>query len=512
MTETKTSDVSPAEVRSSKESKAAAAQDMAQDTAQSTPGNGEGSPPGTPAPAAEAKQAETGDEEKANTPPAPEGTRTPLIRRGNPLRLVRGGLTAVLASFFAFLLMAKQGQARWGVPLGAVFVLVATWGFMDLLGTFDDPDDRVATSTTLEKLARPLAGLLVATLVFCAALGFACAGAGLPQAAWGVAVTLTFVAAVAALYGVGRALGPWAKDETGAERPLLKRHGFWVVVAGAVLYFPALGTYSLWDPWETHYGEVAREMLARDDWISLWWAQDGWFWSKPVLDMWMQAVSMATLGVHYRPDQMLVGTGSQPVMHPEWAVRAPVVLLTILAMYLLYKGAAKTFGRRAAFLGSLVLATMPDWYFLAHQTMTDMPFVGAMVAAMGLVMLGLRADEEVEARAYEVKVGSRRFRLTAWHLVFGATIACALPQVLYLVSRNCDALWGANGHGFRPHWDEFFSGSGAGNAGLPGNEERRLALPASIPHSADPNTFSGGLLRLFGGFEPALQGLVWVVV
>ena len=46
-------------------------------------------------------------------------------------------------------------------------------------------------------------------------------------------------------------------------------------------------------------------------------------------------------------------------MHPEWAVRAPVVLLTIVAIYLLYKGVAKTFGRRAAFLGGVVLARCP---------------------------------------------------------------------------------------------------------------------------------------------------------
>src|SRR5450432_1728642 len=144
--------------------------------------------------------------------------------------------------------------------------------------------------------------------------------------------------------------------------------------------------------------------------------------------MWMQAVAMATLGIHYQPDKMLIGNGTQPLMHPEWAVRMPVVLLTIVAMYLLYKGVAKTFGRRAAFLGSVVLATMPDWYFLAHQTMTDMPFVATMTASLGCVMLGLGAPEEVEARAYEVKVAGRAFRLTAWHLVFGTILVCTLPQ------------------------------------------------------------------------------------
>ena len=101
------------------------------------------------------------------------------------------------------------------------------------------------------------------------------------------------------------------------ERPLWKRHGFWLVVIAAALYFPCMGSYSLWDPWETHYGEVSREILASDDWISLWWAQDGWFWSKPVLDMWMQAIAMATLGVHYQPDKMLIGDGTKPRLPPR---------------------------------------------------------------------------------------------------------------------------------------------------------------------------------------------------
>ena len=46
-------------------------------------------------------------------------------------------------------------------------------------------------------------------------------------------------------------------------------------------------------------------MLARRDWISLWWAQDGWFWSKPVLDFWLQALCFSLLGVNFMPDQML---------------------------------------------------------------------------------------------------------------------------------------------------------------------------------------------------------------
>jgi hypothetical protein len=62
---------------------------------------------------------------------------TPLVRRGNPLRLARGGLTVLLGSFFALLLMAEARQLRWGVPLGGLFVAIASVGVMDLLGTFD---------------------------------------------------------------------------------------------------------------------------------------------------------------------------------------------------------------------------------------------------------------------------------------------------------------------------------------------------------------------------------------
>ncbi len=487
----------------------------------------EGNPPAKPA----APRLEKSEESSSRSPSAerkepngkdgqtegpgssrPEATR--LVRRGNPLRLVRGGATALVGSVIAVMLMGHSGQFRWGVPFGALFVAIACWGVMDLLGTFDDADDQVAESTTLSALARPLAIFAVTAVLFCTALGFAAAGTGLPQPAWGVLVTLAFVGTTAALFDLGRGLGVWKVDEAGIDRPLWKRHGFWVVVAAAALYFPFMGSYSLWDPWETHYGEVAREMLSRDDWISLWWAQDGWFWSKPVLDMWMQAIAMATLGVHYQPDKMLIGNGTLPVMHPEWAVRAPVVLLTILAMYLLYKGVAKTFGRRAALLGSLVLATMPDWYFLAHQTMTDMPFVAPMAACMGLVMLGLRTPESLLTRAYEVKVKSLRFRLTAWHLVFGGILLCAVPQILYLVSRNVAFLWQPGAHGFQKHWDEFRSGSGSGNCGLPGNEDCRTTTPASIPHgmNANPDSFGAAIWRTVGAFEPALQGLFWAVL
>ena len=448
-----------------------------------------------------------------------------LVPQGNPLRWARGGITAFSGILGAFLLMAHDGQLRWGVPLGVIFVAIAAWGVMDFLGTFDDAEETergetfVVAENTLRTLAGPLLKLAGTFVFYCGSLMGAQSGVQLglaekpAQIVWGVIVSLAFFALVAMVFNLGVALGPWKTDELGLERPLWKRHGFWVIAAGTLLYLPTLGSYSLWDPWETHYGEVAREMLSRDDWISTWWAQDGWFFSKPVLDFWIQAIAMATLGTHYKPDQMLIGSGGYANAHPEWVVRSPNFLLTIFAMYVLYKGVSKAFGRRAGLLGALVLATMPDWFFLAHQTMTDMPFVATMTASMGFFLIGVNTDENQLVRLYELKLGKSIFRLSAWHLVFGAILMCMLPQVIYLLSRNFDLVT-HDGFGFAAHYDRFQSGSGSGNCGIPGNEACKAADPAILSHAIamHPTSFIPQVERFFGAFEPTLQAIAWSTI
>ncbi len=344
-----------------------------------------------------------------------------LLARGNPLNKKRGVITILAGGVPAFLLMAKNGQSGWAIPLGLVFILVCAFGILDLLGTFDDADDRVETSTTLNALLPSLGAVVALAVGFSAMLSLA-QSMVIPPVGAILLVPASFLALVVSVFNFGKNLGPWRVDELGRERGIFQRHGFWVVAVGALLYMPALGLFSLWDPWETHYGEVAREILARDDWISLWWAQDGWFWSKPILNFWIQSLAMGSLGTHFQADQMLVAANGSFGAHPEWVVRTPNVLMTIGAMYLLYKGVAKVFGRRAGLCGAIVLATMPDWFFLAHQTMTDMPFVSAMTAAMGLLLYGLNTEEEATVRVYEVEAFGRKIRFSLFHLVFGAVL------------------------------------------------------------------------------------------
>src|SRR6476646_12130190 len=74
-----------------------------------------------------------------------------------------------------------------------------------------------------------------------------------------------------------------------------------VILIGLLLYIPFAGTYGLWDPWETHYSEVARQMTHRGDFISLWWPgsprDPEQFWSKPVLSFWLMSIAMHVAGI-----------------------------------------------------------------------------------------------------------------------------------------------------------------------------------------------------------------------
>lgn len=410
-------------------------------------------------------------EEAAPAGPAAPAPAAPATSpQGGGTKVPRGAIgVAVVAAAIPLLIMCTERRFAFSVPVGFACCLVSAIAILFAVGSFE-PAGEGATQRTLGEMRPRLVSVLLAGALHVGALMLAVAGVlPKPIATAAVLVPATFLGVVVALYRLARAAGGF-HDPDQPDRPLLERHGFWLVVLHAAVYLPLLGSYSLSDPWETHYGEVAREMLARDDWISTWWAQDGWFWSKPVLDFWSQALSFSMLGVKYLPDQMLASAALGRFPQPEWAARMPVFLLTLAGAYVLYRAVAAVAGRRAGFLAGLALTTMPYWYLVAHQTMTDMPYVGPLAAAMGFVLLGFLTDPARELRPFELRVGARSFHVTAVHLVLVAVIVSALPQILYLASRNLTLHLDSGYTGFRFHADEFFAGSGGGNCGLPGNQ------------------------------------------
>jgi len=216
-----------------------------------------------------------------------------------------------------------------------------------------------------------------------------------------------------------------------------------IVLAALLVLLPRLGSYGLHDPWETHYGEVARNMVESGDWISPWWGstwpegeacdkdsdcpdehlcrnirheylphqatcrpkafqrEGEYFFSKPVLILWMMALGMETVGVR------------------ELGLRLPFVLCSLLALLATYLLLRRVYGRGAGLLGAGVLLVTPLYFFVSRQAMTDGPFVMLSSAGMFLMLLAI-LEPPLPA--------SRRLRVG-----FGLALAAlVVPQALLL--------------------------------------------------------------------------------
>ncbi len=125
-----------------------------------------------------------------------EDEEVDFLPKGNRLRTKRGVIAMLGGGIPAFLLMAKNGQSGWAVPVGLLFVAIAAWGVMDLLGTFDDAEDRVQERTSIESLAMPLAMTAGALVLFCVFLALAQASIG-PWWLGSITVTASFLGLVA---------------------------------------------------------------------------------------------------------------------------------------------------------------------------------------------------------------------------------------------------------------------------------------------------------------------------
>ncbi len=200
-----------------------------------------------------------------------------------------------------------------------------------------------------------------------------------------------------------------------------------VALLGFGIFFPSLGSFGLWDPWETHYGEVTRNIVETRDWIALKWGytatrntktdphvkwahhNETWkFMSKPILIFWSQALSVKLFG------------------YSEWAFRFPMALLAWLVMITgFHVLRTVTQDNRLAFLGSVVVATCPQFYMISRQAQTDMPFVGTLSLGMFMFLLALFRPRE--------RISDRRF---VWRAITTVLLLVLLifPQVGLLVS------------------------------------------------------------------------------
>jgi 4-amino-4-deoxy-L-arabinose transferase-like glycosyltransferase len=221
------------------------------------------------------------------------------------------------------------------------------------------------------------------------------------------------------------------------------RASFVSVLFASLVLLPYLGAVGLWDPWETHYGEVAREMIQRNDYVHPYW-ENAWFFSKPVFTMWMQSLGLqaASVGVilalilalisgglgfalytnkfgksenkeffgallasfgifmltlfiwgksvalQYKFGSVDFADDAMPLF-TEWGFRLPFTLFSIMAIGFLTYAMTVAVNARAALATAFVLTTMPLYFLLSRQAVTDTPIVAATICGISCAIVGL---------------------------------------------------------------------------------------------------------------------------
>ncbi len=218
-------------------------------------------------------------------------------------------------------------------------------------------------------------------------------------------------------------------------RILLSRgsSAFELLLVGALalaVLLPGIWSYTLVDPWETHYAEVARRMLQDSDWVHLNWQNEG-FRSKPVLTFWLIAGSLRTFGLATAGGYSGELISSPAVM---LAVRLPFVLFGVLGLVMTWWMLARLVSRRVAWLAFLIILTCPFYFLIARQAITDMPIVACLMGSVACFVMMVEAGD-VPVRPLWKRVDAHHLflatlvLLVGWQAVYYAIYFAKNPQL-----------------------------------------------------------------------------------
>tara|TARA_R110002096_G_scaffold44526_13_gene120666 strand:+ start:295874 stop:298267 length:2394 start_codon:yes stop_codon:yes gene_type:complete len=193
-----------------------------------------------------------------------------------------------------------------------------------------------------------------------------------------------------------------------------------VIGLALIVLLTGMSSYTLIDPWETHYAEVARRILENNDWVHLH-AEDQGFRSKPVLTFWLIAGSMKLLGI------ATDGGFSGELTQSGWvifAVRLPFALFGVMGLTMLWSMLAKLVNRRVAWISFIVLLSTPFYFMVARQAITDMPMVASLMGAVACFAMAIHGENKEIQPFWK--------GISAFHVFLAAAVATVGFQLLYL--------------------------------------------------------------------------------
>ncbi|AQV98073.1 4-amino-4-deoxy-L-arabinose transferase [Cupriavidus necator] len=162
---------------------------------------------------------------------------------------------------------------------------------------------------------------------------------------------------------------------------------------------------------EGRYAEIAREMFATGDWVTIRYQELKYF-EKPPFHLWVTALAYTLFGVG------------------DWQARLCVALSGMLGVGVSMLAAARWYGRRVAMLTGLVLVSAPMWNVAGHFNSLDMTLSGAMACVLAFMLLAQHPEATRAER--------RNWMLACWAAMGVAVlvkglVGLALPGLVLVV-------------------------------------------------------------------------------
>jgi len=189
-----------------------------------------------------------------------------------------------------------------------------------------------------------------------------------------------------------------------AERTAHARLIAWALLAAvAVVWFGSLDLRHLLRSDEGRYAEIAREMLASGDWVTIRYNGLKYF-EKPPLHLWMTALAFRLFGVG------------------DWQARLWAATSGAIGIAFTLIAARRWFGPRVGLLAALVLLATPAWNLASHFNSLDI----GVSAALAVVLAATLVAQHPSADAAE----RRRWMLVAWAGVAAAVLTKGLIGIV----------------------------------------------------------------------------------
>jgi 4-amino-4-deoxy-L-arabinose transferase-like glycosyltransferase len=135
-----------------------------------------------------------------------------------------------------------------------------------------------------------------------------------------------------------------------------------VLACCAVFFFYGLGSFGLVGADEPRYGQIAREMLQRHDWITPVLNGVAWL-EKPVLYYWSAMLSYSLFGFH------------------DWAARVPTAVMATLMVLGVYFF-MRRFREGSQLDAAIILTTLAGVIGFARAASTDMPLTATLTLGL----------------------------------------------------------------------------------------------------------------------------------